>query len=78
MKTYNVIHFVPEMKGNVLSTKGIPVEKQVTDIINQQAAGGWQFESYQTAHVLVKPGCLAGLSGRKEEVLYYDIMIFSK
>ena len=78
MKTYSVIHFIAKMKGGVLSTKGEPVEKQVQDIINQQASSGWEFVSFQTAHVAVSPGCLAALMGRKEEIMHYDIMIFSK
>jgi hypothetical protein len=78
MKTYKIVHFVPMLQGGVFSDKGIPIEKQVTDVINQHAAAGWEFVAYQTTHVKVKPGCLASLFGRKEEINYYDIMIFSK
>jgi len=38
MRTYKVIHFVPEMKGGVFSAKGEAIEKQLADVINQQAA----------------------------------------
>jgi hypothetical protein len=78
MKTYNVIHFVPQLQGGVFSNKGTPIEQQLTDVINQQAAGGWEFVTYQTSHVRVQPGCLAGLLGQKEQILYYDVMIFSR
>lgn len=78
MPEYKVIHFLPKMKSNMFSTEGASIESQVQDAINREAQGGWAFVSYQTAHAIVKPGCLAGLIGKKEEVLSYDIIIFSK
>jgi hypothetical protein len=78
MKTYAVVPVQPELKGGFSSTSGVAIEKQVADIINRQAASGWEFSSYATSHVVVKPGCLAALFGRKQEILYYDVLIFSR
>lgn len=78
MKTYQVVSFVPKVEGGVFADSGEKIEKQIADVINQQAAAGWEFVSYQTSHVVVKPGCIAGLIGRKQELLYCDVMIFSK
>lgn len=78
MKKFKVVHFVPKLKGGIISAKGVPVEKQVEDVINQHTSEGWEFVSYQTAHVSIAPGCLASFIGRKEAFLYYDIMLFSR
>ncbi|HEX2079043.1 MAG TPA: hypothetical protein VHG08_15070 [Longimicrobium sp.] len=78
MKTYKVVQFTPKLAGGVFSNTGEPIGTQVENAIREQAAAGWEFVSYQTVHALVNPGCLASLLGRKAEVVYYDVMIFSK
>lgn len=78
MKKFKVVRFSPSLIGGILKTKGAPVEKQIEDVINQYISEGWEFVSYQTAHVSVAPGCLASLIGRKEAFLYYDVMLFSR
>ena len=76
MKQYKVVHFEPVLQGGVFggAAKGTPVEQQLQEAINREAAAGWHFESYQSAHVRIKPGCL---STKKDEFLYYDVLIFS-
>ncbi len=78
MKNYKVVHFMPKLKGGVFSTRGEAIESQLSDMINSHAAEGWQFVSYQTAHVAIAAGCLASLFGRKNEYAEYDILIFEK
>ena len=78
MRTYKVIHFLPRLTGGVFGAKGEPIETQLNKVISQQATEGWDFVSYQTAHALVKAGCLSALLGRKDEVIFYDILIFAK
>lgn len=63
MVSYKVVHFVPKLTENMFSTAGAPVERQVEEVIARHAAEGWSFVSYQTVHVMVKPGCLMGLLG---------------
>jgi hypothetical protein len=77
-KEYKVVHFLPVLKAGIFSTTGTPIDKQVEEILNAHAREGWIFESYQGAHAHVKPGCLAGLLGRKDEIQYYDIIIFAR
>ncbi len=54
-----IVPFTPELKGGVFSASGTPIERQVADIINRHVSSGWEFVSYQTTHVRVKPGCMA-------------------
>lgn len=78
MKTYRVVHFTPQLAAGVFSTKGEPVDLQVANAIKKEAAEGWEFVSYQTVHVLVNPGCLAALFGKKSDIVYYDVLILSR
>jgi len=58
MKTIKVIHFTPTMKGDLLSAKGETIENQVATIINEQAAKGQEFVSYQTLHIATFISCI--------------------
>ena len=78
MKTYRVVSFTPQFTGGVFSAKGEPIAQQLENVIKKEAADGWEFISYQSVHGVVNPGCLAGLIGRKQEIVYYDVLIFSK
>lgn len=78
MRTYRVVPFTPQLTGGVFSTKGEPVAQQIENAIKKEAADGWDFVSYQTAHANVNPGCLAGLIGKKAETIFYDVLIFAK
>lgn len=78
MVQYKVVSFNAQLKGGAFSTQGERVDTQVEKVINDHAAQGWTFVSYQAVHAHVKPGCLAGLFGRKEELLSQDVLIFSR
>jgi hypothetical protein len=78
MKTYRVVPYVPILKATVSGVKGVPIEGQLEAILNQYAAQGWVFESYQSIPVELKPGCIAGLLGVKSSIDYYTVLIFSK
>lgn len=79
MKTYKVVHFVPKLEHGVLGgAKGAAVEQQVQDLLNQNASQGWELVDYDAVHVHVAAGCLAGLFGKKDQTIEYDIMIFAK
>lgn len=78
MKTYKVVHFTPHLEAGVFSTTGAPINEQIEGVIRQYASEGWEFVTYQTAHAQVKPGCLGGLFGAKEQTVFLDILIFSK
>ena len=47
-------------------------------IINDAAQGGWELVNIDTVSSAQKPGCLGGLSGGKEEIMTFKILVFKK
>jgi len=60
------------------TTKGVPLESQFQTFLDQFVKQGWEFCRTETIHAYVKAGCLVSLVGRKDEVLYQDIVVFRK
>jgi hypothetical protein len=48
------------------------------NIINSAAEGGWELYSTDTIISYQKPGCFAGLIGKKEEEVHYKLLIYRK
>ena len=47
-------------------------------IINDSAAGGWEFVNIDTITSVQQPGCLAGLFGSKAEAITFKLLVFKK
>ncbi|MDP2301656.1 MAG: hypothetical protein Q8N03_04435 [Ignavibacteria bacterium] len=75
---YKTIQFTAQLKGGILSTKGASIDSQLLSIINQHIGNGWEYYSMEVVHIYVKTGCLASIFGRKDEVLYQDVLVFRK
>ena len=75
---YKTVQFTAQFKGGVLSTKGENVEIQMLNVINENIGNGWEYYSSDVVHIYVKAGCLASLFGRKDEVLFKDVLVFRK
>lgn len=52
--------------------------KRYAAIIDREAVGGWSLDCIQNIPVTREPGCLAGLMGKKEETVYFNMLIFVK
>ena len=48
------------------------------DLINNAAQGGWELDRVDTVTSYQKPGCIAGLFGRKDEEVNYKLLIFRR
>lgn len=47
-------------------------------LINQNASGGWEYIGVDEIASYQKPGCLAGLFGKKEQAVNFKVLIFKK
>jgi hypothetical protein len=75
---YKTVQFTAQLKGGVLSTKGESIDSQLLSVINQHIGKGWEYYSMEVVHIYVKAGCLASIFGRKDEVLFQDVLVFRK
>lgn len=48
------------------------------DLINKEAVDGWRLHSIETLPVTSKPGCLAGLIGKRSETITFNMLVFEK
>ena len=51
---------------------------RIESIINKYASQGWQLSQISQISVSEKPGCLAGIFGRKAVNVNYNMIIFVK
>jgi len=52
------------------------ISQQMEEAIQKGTNNGWEFHSYQTVQVVVKPGCLAIFSGPR--ITNYGVIVFSR
>jgi len=72
MKTYRVVHFTPQLAAGVFSTKGVPIDLQVTNAIKKEAADGWEFVSCPTLRTSLLQGLNPGiLRARTPELMQF-------
>ena len=71
---------VPAPKELVIDKKGSydSAVRSFADLINTEAKDGWEFYSMENIAVTQKPGCLMALIGKKEETVYFNMLIFMK
>ena len=47
-------------------------------LINQNASGGWEYVGVDEISSYQKPGCFAGLFGKKETTINFKVLVFKK
>ncbi len=52
--------------------------KSYSELINREATDGWRLHSIETICVTSKPGCLAGLMGKKADSINFNMLVFEK
>lgn len=75
---YKTVQFTAHLKSGILSTKGENIDAQLLNVINQNVGNGWEYYSMEAVHIYVKAGCLASIFGKKDEVLFQDVLVFRK
>ena len=77
MRTYHVEPFNPDIGEGEATSKGAAIiAKQMLELLNRGGRGGWEFESYQTIQVAVRPGCLGIFGGGR--TVFYGMLVFSR
>ncbi len=70
---YHIVPFVGELRIG----QGVEiVSRQLADMINHQSSEGWEFDSVNSVHIRVQPGCLAALFGAAASYITYDQVVF--
>ena len=65
-------------RGRVETIDITAVASQLTDLINSEATGGWDFYQINSVSMMVSPGCLLSLFGAPSFPMSYDMAIFRK
>lgn len=72
---YLVVPFIGSIKGK----QGADVAaNQLTSLINQHAAQGWEFYQMADINIEVQPGCIAGLFGASVSYIRLDQLVFRR
>ena len=54
------------------------IAQQLTEIINVNSQGGWEFDQINNVNIAVQAGCIASLFGQKSFEQRFDMLIFRK
>ena len=57
---------------------GATLAKQLNELINKNAVGGWEFYRVDHVSIVIKNGCLAALAGNPFSTRSYDVVIFRR
>jgi hypothetical protein len=74
----NYVYQALPFRGHVERVDANAVAKQLNELINNQAAAGWEFYQINSVSINVTPGCLASLFGAKGFPMSYDMAIFRR
>jgi hypothetical protein len=70
---FKVVPFRSHVKSSDTAEKA---SQHLQEVINAHVKQGWQFHSLGQIHLIVHPGCLAGLFGQTASTVVYDQVIF--
>lgn len=76
--TYKMIQIPQDITVKMKEHRGNEAAAYLESIANSQAADGWEFFRVDEIGVLIRPGCLAGLFGRKADYITYYVVTFRK
>ena len=72
---YKVVPFIGSIKGNQGADA---VAQQLSNIINQHAANGWEFHQMGDVNIRISPGCLASFFGVRASYIRLDQIVFRR
>ncbi len=73
------VYKVAPFEGKLKSGQYVDeASRQLADLINQQSRDGWEFDSVNSVHIRVNPGCLAGVFGADVSYVTHDQVVFRK
>ncbi|MEM4723488.1 MAG: hypothetical protein QXP01_00575 [Candidatus Hadarchaeum sp.] len=74
---YKMVQIPPTIKVKGAAT-GQEAAVYLQDLANQMAADGWEFYRVDTVGVVIAPGCLGSLLGKREELVHYFVVTFRR
>jgi hypothetical protein len=76
---YMMIQMPPTIAIKAAQYRGNEAAAYLQELVNQQAAAGWEFYRVDTVGVVVQPGCLASLLfGRRADHVEYYVVTFRR
>jgi hypothetical protein len=75
---YKMVQVPPAIQVSAKEHKGNEAAEYLESKVNEMASQGWEFYRVDTIGVSLKPGCLAALSGKKEDMHNYYVITFRK
>ena len=75
MYRYRMIQVPPTIPVS-RSQEGTAAAEYMEEVVNAQAAEGWEFYRVDEIGIEVKPGCLSSIFGRKSEMVPYYVLTF--
>jgi len=78
MYQYKMVQVPPNIQVQAKEHRGNEAAVYLESVVNAEARNGWEFYRIDSIGVSVKPGCLAGLLGQKEQLITYYVVTFRK
>ena len=78
MFIYKMVQIPPNIAVQMEAHKGNEAAAYLERVVNKYASDGWEFQRVDSIDVLVKPGCMDALNGKKEENSSYYVITFRK
>ena len=78
MYKYKMVQVPPNIEVQAKNQRGNEAAAYLEEVVGTYAPMGWEFYRVDEIGVKVKPGCLAGFFGQKEDVTIYYVITFRK
>lgn len=75
---YKMVQVPPTIAVKAKEYRGNEAAAYLEELANQYAAQGWEFYRVDEVGVVIKPGCLGSLFGKKVEFYTYYVVTFRR
>lgn len=73
-----MVQIPPNIAVQRKAAQGTEAAAYLQDLVNQQAAQGWEFYRVDSIGVKLQPGCLGALFGQREQLVLYYVVAFRR
>lgn len=78
MYIYKMVQVPPNIEVQASKQRGNEAAAYLEQVVNEYAAGGWEFYRIDSIGVSVKAGCFGVLSGKKDSTASYYVISLRK
>jgi transcription elongation factor Elf1 len=75
---YKMVQIPPNVRVEQGATTKGRAAAYLEEVVNDEAADGWEFYRVDAIGVVVPPGCLAGLFGARSTQITYSVITFRR